>query len=118
MVWSNDDSEERKSLAVEAALLALMCLKVQDWWVDLKDRMAMIPGKLDHTVFVHLLLYFDLLVIRDLTVLESHRGSLDAGLRGIDLAYDQIPDRLAAALHARTAIIGLSTEHTNNFVLG
>lgn len=78
----------------------------------------MIPGKLDHTVFVHLLLYFDLLVIRDLTVLESHRGSLDAGLRGIDLAYDQIPDRLAAALHARTAIIGLSTEHTNNFVLG
>lgn len=28
VVWSNDDSKERKPLAVEAALLALMCLKV------------------------------------------------------------------------------------------
>jgi hypothetical protein len=88
VIWSNDDSEERKPLAIEAALLPLMCLKVQDRWIDLKNRMAVIPSKLDNAIFVHLLLYFDLLVIRDLTILESHRRSLDAGLRGIDLADD------------------------------
>ena len=80
--------------------------------------MAVIPSKLDHTVFVHLLLYFDLLVIRDLAVLESHRWSLDAGLRRIDLADDQIPDRLVAALHAHTAIIGLATKQADDLVLG
>lgn len=118
VIWSDNDSKEWKPLAVEAALLALMRLKVQHRWVNLKDRMAVIPSKLDDAIFVHLLLYFDLLVIGDLAILESHRWSLDAGLRRIDLADDQIPDGLVGTLDAHIAIIGLATKQANDFVLG
>jgi len=69
-----------------------------------------IPSKLDNAIFVHLLLYFDLLVIRDLAILESHRWCLDARLRRVDLADDQISNRLVATLNTHTAIIGLATE--------
>lgn len=71
-VWSNDYSEEWQTLPFKVNLLRDVGLEVLDGWIDVEDRVAVVPPKLLDAISIHLLLNPNLLLVRHLAVLQSH----------------------------------------------
>jgi hypothetical protein len=80
--------------------------------------MTVVPCELLDTVSVHLFLDFNLIFIRNLTVLESHVGDGDARLGWVNLGHNQDFDLVSCTWHEVVSIETTTTQQPNYFVLG
>ena len=119
IVWSNYYTEERKILSVKVDLLLMVSWQVLNTWVDIKDRVAVVPCKLLNSVFIHLILNFYLLFIRNFTVFQPYRWNLNTAFRRINFANHQYFDMVFSPFAIRDlCVVYFSSEQSNDLVFG
>lgn len=74
--------------------------KVLNRWINFKDGVTVIPGKLLNTIFVHLVLNLDLLLVWYLTVLESDSLTLNTRLSCVYFRNDEVLYVFSLICHA------------------
>ena len=95
-----------------------MRLHVLNWRINFKYGMAVVPCKFLDPIFIHLILYLYLVLVRYFTVLKTHCWYFNATFTWINSTDNQYFYSLFSALDKLVGFIALTAKHTDDFILG